>query len=416
MDYAKRGADALDAGKYAEAITAFTEAIKTSPTAPSYFIKRATAYQRSSPPDFASALSDAENAVILAQKRAARELIVQAQMRRAIALFGVERYADAGFVLDIVKRMDPKEKTLGIWENKIKTKLAGLTAEDSKAKITVKETPDVESSKPLPGQDPVSTIREESVPKSSPAQAVAQTPANKIRHDWYQNADSVYFTLLAKGVPKDKAAIDIQERSLSISFTLINGSTYDFSIDPLYAAVDTSKSTVSILSTKIEIVLKKAQPGQKWHNLESSEPVASTSTTESKSTIPSAILQTPSTASAPSYPTSSRSGPKNWDKLVADITTKKPKTDEAKTEPAANDVKKNDNDDGDYDYDREDGDDVNAFFKKLYAGASDETRRAMMKSFTESNGTALSTNWDEVSKGTVATQPPNGMEAKNYGK
>ena len=87
MDNAKRGAEALSAGRHAEAIEAYSQAIRASPTAPDYYIKRSTAYQRSSPPDFASALSDAENAVLLAQKRAKRELIVQAQLRRAIALF-----------------------------------------------------------------------------------------------------------------------------------------------------------------------------------------------------------------------------------------------------------------------------------------------------------------------------------------
>ena len=38
----------------------------------------------------------------------------------------------------------------------------------------------------------------------------------------------------------------------------------------------------------------------------------------------------------------------------------------------------------------------------------------MMKSYTESNGTALSTNWEEVSKGKVETSPPTGMEARKW--
>jgi suppressor of G2 allele of SKP1 len=38
----------------------------------------------------------------------------------------------------------------------------------------------------------------------------------------------------------------------------------------------------------------------------------------------------------------------------------------------------------------------------------------MMKSYQESNGTALSTNWDEVKKETVKTQPPEGLEAKKW--
>lgn len=36
------------------------------------------------------------------------------------------------------------------------------------------------------------------------------------------------------------------------------------------------------------------------------------------------------------------------------------------------------------------------FFREIYANANEETKRAMMKSFQESNGKALSTNWNEV--------------------
>lgn len=59
--------------------------------------------------------------------------------------------------------------------------------------------------------------------------------------------------------------------------------------------------------------------------------------------------------------------------------------------------------------------DINAFFQKIYSDANEDTRRAMMKSFQESNGTTLSTNWDEVSKGKVETKPPDGMTPKKFG-
>ena len=41
---------------------------------------------------------------------------------------------------------------------------------------------------------------------------------------------------------------------------------------------------------------------------------------------------------------------------------------------------------------------LNELFQKLYADATDEQRRAMVKSYQESNGTALSTDWNEVKK------------------
>ena len=399
MDQAKLGAEALSAANYPEAIKQYTAALAVSPTSPDYLIKRSTAYQRSTPADYASALADANKAVLNAQTRGKRELILQGQLRRAIALFGLERYSDSRFCLDIVKRMDPKEKTLPIWESKVATKMAAMDGEQA---VTIKETPDEEET-PVASQPTKadSTPAPAATTTSAQPAAVAQTPADKIRHDWYQNNDKVYFTLLAKGVPKDKATVDIQPRSLTISFPLQTSSDYDFSLEPLFAEIDPSASTFSIMSTKVEVVLKKSQPGQKWPALETNEPIDQKSSTAPS--IASAPAQASTTAQkAPSYPTSSRSGPKNWDKLASEALAK-PKTDDSK--PGAKTEEEEDD---------EGGDPVNGFFKKLYAGADADTRRAMMKSFSESNGTALSTNWEEVKKGKVETNPPDSMEAKKW--
>lgn len=51
---------------------------------------------------------------------------------------------------------------------------------------------------------------------------------------------------------------------------------------------------------------------------------------------------------------------------------------------------------------------LNGFFQQLYAGADEDSRRAMMKSFVESGGTTLSTNWDDVKKAPVDVKPPEG--------
>lgn len=57
---------------------------------------------------------------------------------------------------------------------------------------------------------------------------------------------------------------------------------------------------------------------------------------------------------------------------------------------------------------------VNEFFQKIFADADEDTKRAMMKSYSESGGTTLSTNWDEVKKSKVEVKPPEGSEWKKW--
>jgi suppressor of G2 allele of SKP1 len=141
----------------------------------------------------------------------------------------------------------------------------------------------------------------------------------------------------------------------------------------------------------------------KWSSLEGTEPITSTSTTEDKPSIPAGILN-PTAEKAPSYPTSSRKGPKDWDALATSA-LRSEKKDGDKAAAAA--AEGEDDDD-------EEGDSMNNFFKKLYKNADPDTKRAMMKSYQESNGTALSTDWKDVSKGPVETKPPEGLEAKKW--
>jgi suppressor of G2 allele of SKP1 len=101
-------------------------------------------------------------------------------------------------------------------------------------------------------------------------------------------------------------------------------------------------------------------------------------------TIPAVKSDTTIPVGPPSYPTSSKSGPKNWDNLTED------------------------------DEEGDSAGDVNFFFKKLYSGATPDQQRAMMKSFVESNGTSLSTDWNDVKGRTVETLPPDGVEAKKW--
>ncbi|KAF2090877.1 SGS-domain-containing protein [Saccharata proteae CBS 121410] len=402
MNQAAAGAAALSAGNYDEALNKYNEAIEQSPTAPQYYIKRSIVNQRNSPADYSAALHDAEVGLALAVQRAKRELILEAHLRRAIALFCLERYGDAQFALNVVERLNKEEKTLAVWKQKCQLKLKQLPEGDLKAEVTIKEIPDVQ----LPSADITSTKATAKSQAPTAAPAITQTPVDKIKHDWYQNSDNVYFTLLAKGVPKDKAGIEIAERSLSISFPTQTSSSFDYSLEPLFAEVDVAKSSYNVTPHKIEVTLKKALPGQKWSALEGAADTAA-AVPSSTSSVPRPVLTGAGNA-GPSYPTSSKSGPKDWDKLANDL-TKKPKS-------SADKGKGKDAEDDRFDDDLEEGDEVNNFFKKLYASADPDTRRAMMKSYQESNGTALSTNWSEVGKGKVDTTPPDGMVARKWGE
>ncbi|KIW01607.1 uncharacterized protein PV09_07079 [Verruconis gallopava] len=407
MDAASRGATALEAGNCAEAIKEYTAALKQNPKAVDYYLKRSTAYQRSTPPDYAAALKDAEIGLHYAYERAKRELIGQAHMRRVTVLFNLGQYANAQFVLEFVKKFDPGNKTIAIWETKIASKLKALPEDDENRKVSTVEKPTVDLTEGKEESKPAQSSAVTSTP-DAPKKPV-QTPPSQIKHDWYQNKDNVYFSLLARGVPQDKAVIDIEEHSISITFPTATGSDYNFTLDPLFAAIDVAASTSRITPSKVELTLKKKEPGRQWKTLEGTEapkPSTSPDTGTAEDPVRKDVLA--SAEKAPSYPTSSKSGPKNWDKVVKDMTKKPKKADGDDGEDGGMDL--------DDDLDDYGGDEANLFFKKLYAGADPDTQRAMMKSYIESNGTVLSTNWAEVGKRKVETSPPDGMVAKKWGE
>ncbi|KAL2152198.1 hypothetical protein VTH82DRAFT_5382 [Thermothelomyces myriococcoides] len=235
----------------------------------------------------------------------------------------------------------------------------------------------------------------------------------KTRVDFYQSNNNVTVSLFVKDAKKDELDVRFSDSYVQISPLpratapyVKPGDREATSTIVLGGRIDPSKSRYSVTPRKIELVLQKATPGVKWgswgreeigpasEELTTSAGSGSTtaSATQPQSASPSvsspAAAQsstTATTSSAPAYPTSSRSGPKNWDKL-GEV-------------------------EGDDDLDKQD---VNYFFKQLYKGATPDQQRAMMKSFIESNGTALSTDWNDVKDRKVETVPPEGVEAKKW--
>ncbi|KAL4950851.1 hypothetical protein BDW69DRAFT_171223 [Aspergillus filifer] len=462
MNAASEGDAALAKGDTLGALQHYTRALVELPRAPTYYIKRSTAYIRYKPtgagPNVHFALRDAEIALTLARERAKRDMIMAAQMRRAIALYSLERYGDAMFLFgllegkvlgnngkdgeegsaaDKVKDVMSGSKGSGpakslaqelpIWLMKIKRKLNELEEGDARRNVAVEEVASgvkVPSEKQLKAQlealkagkvDGEETAAagvnagkkaegvSAEVPKEDKPAAPTSTPTQtpeKIRHEWYQSNDSVVVTLYAKGIAKESVESELKSDSVSVQFPLPSGAEYSFDLDPLFAPIDESTSKLTVFGTKIELVLRKKTPGQKWSSLESTSTDIKPSSTTTTTTISTPAPASAPTASAPSYPTSSRHGAKDWDKVASTLTAKQPKKASRSKSEKKDDEEDNSDNEGSIDSDYG-GDPVDGFFKKLYAGADDETRRAMVKSFVESNGTSLSTNWSEVGKGEV---------------
>ena len=205
MDQAARGEAALKRGDFAEALNQYNAAIQISPKAVPYYLKRSIVHQRSSPPNYAAALKDAELAVVFGHERGKRELIGEAQMRRGIALYCLEQYKDAELALSWAEKLNKGEKTLPIWASKVAAKLKTLAEDDEKAKTHIKEIPEVEM---------LVEANTEDLAERPKVAAPVVTPKEKIRHEWYQNDEFVWFTLYVKGVPEENMAIEFHENSV----------------------------------------------------------------------------------------------------------------------------------------------------------------------------------------------------------
>ena len=165
-----------------------------------------------------------------------------------------------------------------------------------------------------------------------------------------------------------------------MTFPLATGSDFTFMLDPLSNEINPATSSYEILSTKLSMKLGKSVRALKWAALEN----APTTTMPAPSTAPSS-------KGGIAYPTSSRAGTKNWDALEREAIKDAEVWEKPEGDAAAN-----------------------ALFREIYKNATPEVRRAMEKSYVESSGTALSTNWEEVSKGRVETKPPDSMVARKW--
>lgn len=195
-----------------------------------------------------------------------------------------------------------------------------------------------------------------------------------LRHEFYESDERVVLSVFDRGADPAEVTVTFEPRK----FTYAHGEK-SLVLEPLKGQIDPDASDYTVGKVKVEIRLVKRTQGR-WGSLvgDSPDPLANTTYSAAPETRPA------------------RKPAKNWEGITTEIlgSDKEKSTDE---DPNVG------------------GDStLNGFFQKIFADADEDTKRAMMKSYSESGGTTLSTNWDEVKKAPVEVKPPAGSEWKKW--
>ncbi|EDS31030.1 chaperone binding protein [Culex quinquefasciatus] len=179
-----------------------------------------------------------------------------------------------------------------------------------------------------------------------------------IKREYYQTDTAVTVTVLLKNATEKNYAVAFAPDKVELTADGIEPIVLN-----LWAAINVERSTHKAYPSKVEIKLAKLE-GHRWEDLEK---------------------KVTEVAKPPPKKTHH-----DWDKISKDI--EKAEAEEKPEGEAA----------------------VQDLFRKIYADANEDTKKAMMKSFYESGGTVLSTNWQEVGAKPVEVKPPDGCEFKKW--
>lgn len=338
-----------------------------------------------------------ERALKVAQRRGDMSKLGFVYFRFFVHWFNVKKYDLARTYFDKARECKYDEKALEMWEfqlnrkprrsNKNKKEGDGENVHEPTVVTTVNETADTEHT---------STVV---TPQVEPKPEVVSEPETnlgpKFRTDWYQTPKTVTIVIYTQTLPESVSDVQLQlrnNRTLTVTYPIRSkGSEFQYSVKLAGRVADngTSESrengnsngngsiSCHVFSKKLEITLQKLDTGVSWHALEYVE----TRGDEQREKEKARVLK---------YPSSSKNAT-DWSRI------------------GSSGGGNNGDDDDD-----EDAGSADAFFRKLYKNADADTRRAMMKSYIESNGTALNTSWEDVKDKVVETVPPEGMELKHY--
>ncbi|SCM20507.1 calcyclin binding protein, putative [Plasmodium chabaudi chabaudi] len=169
----------------------------------------------------------------------------------------------------------------------------------------------------------------------------------KIRHDWSQTNNSVFFTIYQKNVQANDFLYYVKSDYIFLIIKINETEVYPLE-KFFFSKIIPSKTAITITPMKIELSLEKDIKELKWDQLEKK-------TNNDVSEKDENVLN----------PFTGKSI-QEWTKFAQSIG------------------------------EDEDNQSIDHFFRKIYKDGDDDLKRAMIKSFQTSNGTVLSTNWKDV--------------------
>ncbi|URE20535.1 suppressor of G2 allele of SKP1 [Musa troglodytarum] len=362
-DLEMRAKEAFVDDNFDLAVDLYTQALDVDPKNADLYADRAQANIKLG--GFTEAVADANKAIELDPS------MTKAYLRKGTACIKLEEYQTAKAALEAGVLLAPGDSRFTKLIKECDERIA-----EEKISLSKKVMPNAPPTTMSLSSDTTIEDVNSSHPTHGPPNQTKETPNKpKFRHDYYNTPTEVVLTIFAKGIPAENVTVEFGEQTLSVTIDSL-GEEYHFQ-RRLFAKIVPANCRYQVLSTKVEIRLSKAETIT-WTSLEYSGKAAPQKINTFLATKPQ----------RPSYPSSKSKV--DWDKLEAEV--KKEEKDEKLDGDAA----------------------LNKFFQDIYKDADEDTRRAMSKSFVESNGTVLSTNWREVGLKKVEGSAPDGMEIKKW--
>jgi len=214
------------------------------------------------------------------------------------------------------------------------------------------------------------------------------------KYQYYQNDTFMTISILEPNVKESNLVVDFKERNIKVVLTK-EGIDFTVVYGDLYDDIIVEKCKIKYQAEKVLLKLRKKEKHE-WHELfgegkasdnDSHKHVDDKNTWDEKNGSSSSPVSVLDTKKPRPYSFS-----RDWNEIEKNL-----KRDEENEKPEGEEA-------------------LNKLFSQIYGNASEETKRAMVKSFQTSGGTVLSTNWDEVSKTDYEKerQAPKGQEWKNW--